>query len=253
MTDTIFTPLESDSQVPLYVQVQQRLRDAVQNGRLKPDQALPTERGIAERFVISRVTVRKALEGLVDEGLLYRRQGAGTFVSHRIEKPFSAISSFTEDVRAQGLTPSSQWIENKLGEATAEEILSFGLKPNQKVFRLSRVRKADDLALAVESSIIPEFALPGDGRVFGSLYELMASCGCRPVRALQRLRAISFDEDIARKLGVEPGAAGLFIERRGFLESGTVVELTKSYYRGDAYDFVAELYISDIAPGASKE
>lgn len=244
MTETIFTPLENRSQTPLYAQLQQRLRDAVHDGRLKPDQILPTERGIAERYSISRVTVRKAFDGLVEEGLLYRRQGAGTFVSHRIEKPFSAISSFTEDMRAQGLTPSSQWIGNERAEANAEEILTLGLTPNEEVYRLSRVRMADEAALAVEYSVIPAFALPKDGQVEGSLYESMAAVGARPVRALQRLRAISFPEDVAAMLGVETGAAGLYIERRGFLGSGSVVELTQSYYRGDAYDFVAELHVS---------
>ena len=75
----------------------------------------------------------------------------------------------------------------------------------------------------------------------GSLYEALNAAGTRPVRALQRLRAVLFDEQKAKLMGVEPGAPGLLIERRGFLEDGRAVEMTQSWYRGDAYDFVAEL------------
>jgi GntR family transcriptional regulator len=95
--------------------------------------------------------------------------------------------------------------------------------------------------MALEYSTIAGFALAGPDAVDTSLYAALEKGGHRPVRALQRLRAVLFDKDQAKLIGVEPGAAGLYIERRGFLEDGRVVEATQSWYRGDAYDFVAEL------------
>jgi len=91
---------------------------------------------------------------------------------------------------------------------------------------------------------VPGFCLPSELAVEESLYTALDAHGCRPVRALQRLRAVLFTSERARLLGVPDGSPGLLIERRGFLRDGRVVEFTQSYYRGDAYDFVAELNTS---------
>ena len=104
-----------------------------------------------------------------------------------------------------------------------------------------RIRFADDIPMALEYSTISGFALPSLDAVDQSLYLALEAAGHRPVRALQRLRAVLFDGAHAALLGVEVGAPGLFIERRGYLEDGRPVEVTHSWYRGDAYDFVAEL------------
>ena len=95
--------------------------------------------------------------------------------------------------------------------------------------------------MALEYSTIPAECLPAADSVEESLYVALEQNGCRPARALQRLRAVLFTEAQAELLHVRPRDAGLLIERRGSLENGQVVELTQSYYRGDAYDFVAEL------------
>jgi GntR family transcriptional regulator len=240
----LYEPLLTKSDVPLYAQIQSRLRDAVQAGELKAWDILPTERKVAERLDISRVTVRKAYDGLVNEGLLFRKQGSGTFVSERIEKTFTTITSFSEDVRARGQTPTNRWISQIRDSASAEELMSFGLRPGDKVFRLKRVRFADEQPLAVEISIVPETALPSMEMIDGSLYDAMSKMGARPVRALQRLRAIKFNAEVAADLLIEEGAAGLYIERKGYSQTGEVCEFTQSYYRGDSYDFVAELHVS---------
>jgi GntR family transcriptional regulator len=95
--------------------------------------------------------------------------------------------------------------------------------------------------MAVEYSTIPGFGLATPEAVRDSLYAALQAAGNRPTRALQRLRAVLIDGERAKLLGVERGAAGLYIERRGFLDDGRVIEATQSWYRGDAYDFVAEL------------
>ena len=226
---------------PLYRRLEERLRHAIESGAIKPDQALPSERDLAEDFDVSRITIRKALDGLVASGLLNRRQGAGTFVAGRVEKNFSKLTSFSEDMAARGRTSRSEWITRAEGAVTPDESLMLGLSPGTRVYRFHRIRYADDFAMALEYSTIPAFALPNANVVRGSLYEALDAAGNRPVRALQRLRAVLFDDAQAKLMGVEPGAPGLLIERRGFLEDGRAVEMTQSWYRGDAYDFVAEL------------
>lgn len=232
---------EGQGGASLYVQLQGALRRAVQSQMLKADEALPPERELAADFGVSRITVRKALDGLVDEGLLTRRQGSGTFVNGVVEKQFSKLTSFSEDMATRGRTVRSRWLERSEGAVRPEEALTLGLSPGTRVFRLKRVRYADEASMAIEYSVLPGFALPSLEAVGCSLYQALEASGHRPVRALQRLRAISFDSDQAALLGVEPGAPGLFIERRGYLRDGRPVETTHSWYRGDSYDFVAEL------------
>lgn len=229
------------NRAPLYLQLQQLLRDAIQGDVLAEDEAIPPERDLAVEYEVSRVTVRKAIGGLVDERLLTRRRGAGTFVAARVEKSFSKLSSFTEDMLSRGRQPSSSWISRAAGAVTPEEALSLGLSPGAAVYRFRRIRYADAVPMALELSTIPSYCLPSVEAVGDSLYTALERAGNRPVRALQRLRAIPFGAEQARMLGVESGHAGLLIERRAFLRDGRAAEHTQSFYRGDAYDFVAEL------------
>lgn len=234
--------LRKDISTPLYLQLQKGLRNAIENRVVQADTAIPTERELAEEFDISRITVRKAVDGLVNDGLLSRRRGAGTFVvAPRVEKNFSRLTSFSEDMISRGRRPHSVWVSRSEGEVTPEEAMSLGLSPGSSVYRFHRVRFADDLPMALEYSTVPGYCLDSLDTVGASLYEALEAADHLPVRALQRLRAINFNAEQAEALGVAPGDAGLFIERRGFLVDGRTAEFTQSYYRGDAYDLVAEL------------
>jgi GntR family transcriptional regulator len=237
--------LDEQSRAPLYQQLRRALRGAIEDNRLAADEALPAERDLAAEFGVSRITVRKALDELVSEGLLTRRQGAGTFVAARgearVEKSFSTLSSFSEDMISRGRKPESAWLSRTAGAVTPEEALTLGLSPGSLVYRFNRIRYADAEPMALEYSTIPGFCLPSELAVEESLYEALDCYSARPVRALQRLRAVLFTGEQAKLLGVAAGSPGLFIERRGFLKDGRPMEVTQSYYRGDAYDFVAEL------------
>jgi len=233
--------LEADDALPLYLQLQRVLRSAIQKRVLQHDAAIPPERDLAEEYAVSRITVRRALSGLVDEGLLSRHRGAGTFVTSRVEKSFSRLSSFSEDMVSRGRRPHSVWVNRSLGAVTPEEALSLGLSPGAAVYRFHRIRYADDAPMALEYATIPAYCLPSIEAVGDSLYEALAQSGYRPVRALQRLRAIALTKAQADSLGVSVRDAGLLIERRGFLPDGRAAEFSQSYYRGDAYDVVAEL------------
>jgi GntR family transcriptional regulator len=124
---------------------------------------------------------------------------------------------------------------------TPEESLTLSLSPGAPVYRFNRIRYADGAPMALEYSTVPAFAMAGPEAVETSLYEALEKTGHRPARALQRLRAVLFTPEQAELLAVAPRDPGLLIERRGFLPDGRIVEVTRSYYRGDAYDFVAEL------------
>ncbi len=227
---------------PAYQHLRRTLQHAVENGELEPQQALPGERDLAKLLDVSRVTVRKAISGLVAEGLLVQRQGAGTFVAERIVKSFSLLTSFTNDLRARGLDPQSIVLEHDSGEVTPEEAMALNLSPGVLVVRSYRLRTASGQPLALERTTVPQSVLPDSAEIGLSLYEAFAARGIRPMRALQRLRAIAFDAEQARLMQLPEGSPGLFIERRAFLADGRVVEFTRSFYRGDAYDFVAELH-----------
>jgi len=236
--------LDESSSLPLYQQLQRALRRAIESRVLAPNDALPPERDLASDFSVSRITVRKAIDGLVNEGMLVRRQGSGTFVRARVEKNFSKLTSFSEDMRARGRNPRSVWLRKSTGTVTPEEALTLRASPGTPVYRFHRIRFADDAPMALEYATILASCLPSVDAVESSLYVALERAGNRPVRALQRLRAVLFSTEQAELLQVKERDAGLLVERVGFLSDGRAAEFTQSYFRGDIYDFVAELSIS---------
>ena len=236
-------PLSAAGNLPLYQQLQRALRDAIDRRILGADDALPPERDLAGEFGVSRITVRKAIDGLVSEGLLMRRQGSGTFVRGRVEKNFSMLTSFSEDMRARGRTPRSEWLKRSVGTVTPEESLSLRSSPGTPVFRFHRLRFADDAPMALEYATVLASSLPAVESVDSSLYEALETSGNRPVKALQRLRAVLLTAEQAKLLGADALDAGLLAERVGYLADGRAVEFSQSFYRGDTYDFVAELSV----------
>ena len=253
MTELFLAPerLLDEEGGPLYVRLQGLIRDAIGDGRLRPNDALPAEREMAASLGVSRVTVRKAIQGLVAEGVLRQRHGSGTFVSRgggRVEQPLSRLTSFTEDMRSRGLVPTANWIERSVGMPTSAEAMILGLSPTDRVSRLHRLRLADNEPMAIERAVVPARILPDPTIVDVSLYDALTAIGMRPVRAIQRLNAENVSSADAVLLGIAPGSAALAIERISYLPDGRVVEFTRSHYRGDAYDFVAELNLTEASP-----
>ncbi len=237
----IMQVLNENSSMPLYQQLQHALREAIDKRILRPDEALPAERQLATDLAISRITVRKAIDGLVSEGLLVRRPGSGNFINTRIEKNFAKLTSFSEDMRARGRTPRSVWLKRSEGTVTPDEALRLRLSPGAPVYRFHRIRYADDVPMCLEyATIVAEF-LPSLESVDVSMYDALEQAGNRPVRALQRLSALLLNAEQAKLLQAQVGDAGLSVERLGFLRDGRAVEFCQSFFRGDTYDFVAEL------------
>lgn len=223
------------------MRIQREIRRQIETRQFLPNDTLPPERELAEDYKVSRITIRKAIEGLVQEGLLTRRQGAGTFIAGRVEKHFSRLTSFSEDMTSRGMVAGNRWLSRTVGAVTPHEAITLGLSPGTTVYRFARIREADGKPMSLDYTTILATALPSLEFEGDSLYSALDATNSRPVRALQRLRAILLDDDQAALLGVAVNSPGLLIERCGFLEDGTPVELNHSWYRGDTYDVIAEL------------
>jgi len=262
MPDSMHTLLQQDNWVrqnsgPLYLQLSQHIENAITEGRLQAGDPLPSERDIGALADISRVTVRKAVGKLVQDGLVVQKHGSGTSVapqSERVQQSLSTLTSFSEDMGRRGMKVRSTWLEKGQFPPSPQETMALALSPDSLVSRVSRLRIADDMPLAIErASLSPEF-LPDPDLVEHSLYALLDKNGNKPERAIQRISAKNLSVEDAQLLQVPEGSASLHIERISYLKSGRGVEFTRSVYRGDAYDFVAELKIgTDENKGTKRE
>ncbi len=251
--EKIFAPsrFEPGSRAPLYARVKKLVRDAVDSGDLQVGDAIPSERDVAVMLDVSRVTVRAAFTELVAEGILLQRRGSGTYVNGaalRIEQPLSRLTSFTQDMELRGLKTDADWLDRSVRLPTPEEALKLSISPSEYVSRFHRLRRANGEPMAIELAVIPYKFIRNPEAVTGSLYNALDALGVRPVRALQRLQATALSVHDARLLGMSSGSPALFIERISYLPDGRIVEFTRCHYRGDGYDFVAEL---SIAPGGA--
>jgi len=236
-------PFRPDTRTPtpLYLQLAEKLALAIREGRYRPDEALPSERVLSDSLKLSRVTARKAIERLVERGLIVRRRGSGNYIAPRLEQPLSRLTSFSEELNQRGFKPSSRWLNRSITGVAPDEQLSLGLSTGSRVVRLERLRLADEVVMAYEISVLPAQILPDPAQVANSLYAHLELLGKAPARALQHIRALNAHAELAEMLAVPAGQAVLFITRVGYLESGQPVELTHSYCRSDYYGFVAEM------------
>lgn len=232
---------------PRYMQLRKRLTDGVEQGVLKAGSPLPPEREIASITETSRVTVRKAFQALAEDGIIVQKQGHGSFIATdtpQFEQSLSRLTSFSEDMSRRGMTSTSVWLERGIFMPSPDEVLALALSPNASVSRIARLRTADDKPMAIERASLSTETLPNPLEVEFSLYEVLERSNKRPHRALQKISAINLEENDANLLEIPVGAAGLRIERVSYLRDGRVVEFTQSIYRGDAYNFVAELRLA---------
>lgn len=225
---------------PLYIQLANKLSTAIGKGRWRASDALPSERSLSGMLGISRVTARKAIDLLCERGILTRVRGSGTYITPKLEQPLSRLSSFSEELSQRGARAGSIWLARETGSATPHEMLSLGLSPNMPVVRLKRLRTADEIVVAIETSTIPAVYMPDPQAVGDSLYDYLDCRGIPPVRALQHIRAVNASAAQARLTDMAPNAAMLHITRVSYLGSGSAVELTHSWFRSDYYGYVTE-------------
>lgn len=238
--------IEQRSKVPLYHQLYRLLYDQIKNGRWRPGDGFPTETELIAQFGLSRGTVRQALDALVDDGLIHRQRGRGSFVAPpAIEQVAGQMVTFTEDMRRRGLLPSTQVLAAEL--VPAPEALAARLKtpPGQELARLERLRLADGEPMSLEEAFLVHRLCPG---VLGHDYAreslravLAEEHDIYQVRGEQTVRAVPAAAEVARALGIRSGAALLFIERVSYSQRSQPVEFLRLYHRGDRYALQNEL------------
>ena len=238
--------INRNSRLPLYYQLYEMLRGDILGGKWQPGDMLPPESELIERYALSRTTVRQVLDMLVNEGLIYRQRGRGTFVAQpTLEQGMVRIVSFTEDMRHRGLAPGTKILFSDLVPAPQDIAEALEIEPGEELARLDRLRLAEGEPLSVEESHLVHRHCPdvlkGD-YVSNSLREaLEKDYGLRIVRAKQVIRAIQAPASLAQLLSVPSRSALLYIERVSYSQHNMPVEFLRVYYRGDRYSLYSEL------------
>ncbi len=236
-----------NSVLPFYYQLYEILRKQILAGDWKPGDLIPTETELLEQYELSRTTVRQSLDMLVNDGLIYRQRGRGTFVSPpAIEQGLAGIISFTEDMRRRNMEAHTEVLSAELIPAPNEIAEALQIAPGEELANLERLRLADSEPMSLETSYLVHKLCPGLLRydyAERSLRQMLISqYNLRLVYARQKIRAVTATRKQAQVLSVEPGSALLFIERVSYTELKVPVEFLRTYHRGDRYTLYTELH-----------
>ena len=240
------TYLSRTSKVPLYQQLYEILSANIKLGVWRPGDLIPSEVELIEQYQVSRITVRHVLEMLVNEGLIYRQRGRGTYVAHpTVEQALVRIVSFTEDMLQRGCIPSTKIISSGLGPASKEIAEKLSLARGEQLVRLERLRLADGEPMSIEESFWVHRYCPGIldlDFTKRSLRELMDNnYGIHWLRAKQVIRAINAPVEIAEQLEIKTHTALLYLERISYSQEEIPIEFLRIYHRGDRYSFYNDL------------
>jgi GntR family transcriptional regulator len=238
--------IDRQARLSLYHQLYEILHEKILLGELKPGDQLPTENELIEQYRVSRITVRRVLNMLVQEGLIYRQAGRGSFVAHAtLEHGLSHIVSFTEDMRRRGFEVSTRVLFSGLVAAGEELAKKLDVPVGQELARIERLRLADGEPMCIENShFVHRYCLGLLDHDFSveSLREIkIQKYGIRWIRAQQTIRAINAPRELAELLGIKKNAALLFVERVSFSQDNVPVEFLQAYYRADRYAFYNRL------------
>jgi GntR family transcriptional regulator len=242
-----------NSPLPRYFQLKEILRERIRAGEWKPGDLIPSERELSEKYGISRMTARQAITDLVNEGLFYREQGKGTFVSQRkITQQLIHLTGFTEDIRARGQQPGTKVLSAEMrpaDEATAEKLR---IPLGTLVFRLQRLRLADGEPLAIELSQISFKEcerLLDDDLEHQSLYRVLESkYGIILMEADQELEAGLPGSEEAQLLKISPNSPVLYTRRTTYTERNQPVEYAQAVYCGNKYTFYTHMKREQLMP-----
>jgi GntR family transcriptional regulator len=232
--------------VPKYYRLKEALLEII--GDLKPGALLPTERALCEAYGVSRTTVRQALQELLVDGRLYRLQGKGTYVARPKVVQTLALTSYTEDMQARGLSPASRLLGADRAPASAEVADLLALTPRAEVLRIERLRLADREPMAIETLFVDAARFPELERRLshtGSFYELLRSkYGVQLAEGEETIESAIAAPADAELLGTEVGSPMLLLTRRTWDAQGRPVEFVRSLYRGDRYRLLTRLRLA---------
>ena len=242
METSALSGLRHGSPVPLYIQLSEIIRRQIHSGQYAAGQQLPTEKQLCKKYTVSTITVRQAVMKLANEGLLFRRQGKGTFAAEpKMNRDISHLYSFTEDMKQRGCTPSSRILDQRI-VAAGESHGSLGLSgPEEQVTMIVQLRLADKVPLLLETTLVPVALAPGlvlQDLATRSLYVVLReSHGITIESAVESFESVILDSEEAELLNCAPNSAGFHLTRLACDATDTPVELTTSRTRADRCRF----------------
>lgn len=236
--DSIFS-MNQKSSIPLYLQLKERLIERILSGFFKPDEKLPSERELSEELSISRMTVRESLKTLVNEGYAYTRVGKGTYVNPVQYKQDTELNSFTEKMHNAGMHVSSKVLDFTLEPAAPFIADKLGVKNDELIYKLKRIRYANQKVMAIETAYLPS-SLCEDLQKFDfsidSLYTILRKeYGLHMVLAEQSVIASLANDEENKIFETKSPAAVLRMKRITMSTQKRVIEYVDSVYRGDSY------------------
>ena len=229
--------------VPAYIRIHDAIKKEIDEGVWEIGQRLPSERDLADDYEVSRMTLRQAITLLVEEGILERRVGSGTYVaSHRVQEKMRGTTSFTEIVRSQGKMPSSQLISYQRKPANETEIQQLQLKATDYVIRMERVRFADNVPLVFEVASIPEELIRSFNRedITEHFFQTLTDNGYEIGKSQQTIYARNASERVANYLKIPRNHAILALTQLSYFTDGRPFEYVHSQYVGDRFEFYLE-------------
>lgn len=237
--------LNRQSPVPLYYQLKEIFRSWITSGKFDSDRRFPSESELQRQFKVSRMTIRRALAELVNEGFLVREQGRGSFVVRpRVQDQLRQLTSFTEDMQLRGLSTASRILDFQVVK-DKEAAQKMGIPDDEELVQLRRLRFVEGEPIAIQNAFVRHRFCPGiveRGLIEGSLYKtLEEGYGLKLGRAVQTVEAKPADDYEAKLLGLVVEQPVLVLERLTYLTTGEPIELVRSAYRGDRYRFAVEL------------
>lgn len=229
---------------PLAAQVMEELRALVGGPEFPPGSKLPTEVELSERFSVGRTTVREALKGLENDGLVEAQQGRGRFVSAAaaldVTRPVTRYESVTEHLEALGYKVTTRVLEASTDDPSPEEQAALGLQPHEKVHRMRRLRLGGGTPLVYSETVVPASVVEGDsldGGVSGSLVKALESAGHRLVIASSQIFAATLPPEIIELLGPLGQAPWLLIREISYTDAGRPLLYSHDYYDGARFSF----------------
>lgn len=231
---------------PRYYRLKQALEDRIQSGEFQPGDRFPTDDQLCHEYHLSRGTVRRAVDILVEDGRLRREQGRGTFVSRaRLSPVFFRLSDFAEEMRRQGRRPGTRLLRARVLPAGHEIAARLHVPAGEKVIEIARLRLADDKPIAYETRHLAHSLCPtllAEDLERESIHSLLIDKYNIPlIRACHTIEARLLSGQEAELLQVEPGAPGFTVDRITYTVCDRLVTWYRTFYRGDEYRFTAEL------------
>ncbi|HEX6544456.1 MAG TPA: GntR family transcriptional regulator [Ktedonobacterales bacterium] len=227
------------SLLPLYYQVERDMRRQIESGIWQAGQQIPSEKELCALYDVSRITIRQAISALVDEGLIVRERGRGSFVRPVITAGARGLTSFSDEMAALGMQPSARLVSIRREPASPEMATRLHIATGDPILIVHRLRFADDSPIGIQTAYLPGERFPGleNADLAGqSLYKhLEAQYGVEPAEAHETFSVATITGEDARLLNVPDGTCGFHVERLTYDQKRELFEFVTSIMRGDRY------------------